>query len=168
MRKTTRITISEDGRDKGKSFVLTELPADQAERWFIRAMFAISRSNADISPDMIAGGSASFAVWGIPALLQADYSDIEPLLQEMWSCVQYRPLRSDIPLQDISDGINSQIEEVSTRFRLRIAVLQLHMGFFIPEATPTSDQSEAGNAESNSSTSLGWLGSWFRKGLQRS
>ena len=166
-RKTTRITITEDGRDKGKSFVLTELPADQAERWFIRALFAMAKSDADITPEVIAGGAASFAAWGLPALLQADYNEVEPLLAEMWSCVQYSHA-PNIPLQSISEGINSQIEEVSTRFALRLAVMQLHLGFFIPEATPTSAQSGAEGEELTRPTFLGSLATWFRRVSQRS
>lgn len=165
-RKTTRLIVSEEGRDKGKAFVLNELPADQAERWFIRAMFAISKSDADVTPEMIAGGAATFAAWGIPALLQADYRDVEPLLDEMWQCVAYQHA-PNIPLQTITEGVNSQIEEVATRFALRVAVLQLHLGFFIPEVTPTSDQS-AENGGLNTPTFLGSLGTWFRKTLQRS
>lgn len=166
-RKITKITITEEGRDKGKSFVLNELAADQAERWFIRALFAISKSDADVTPEMIAGGAATFAMWGIPALLQADYREVEPLLDEMWQCVQYQHA-PNIPLQSISEGVNSPIEEVSTRFALRIAVLQLHLGFFIPEATPTSAQLAGENEASNVPTFLGSLRSWYQRVLQRS
>lgn len=165
-RKTTRITIAEEGRDKGKAFVLTELPTDQAERWFIRALFAIAKSNADVTPEVIAGGAASFAAWGLPALLQADYRDVEPLLDEMWQCIQYQHA-ANIPLQDIAAGVNSQIEEVSTRFALRLAVMQLHLGFFIPEATPTSGQTPGENEESITPTLRDLLVSWYRRVLQR-
>ncbi len=166
-RKTTRLTIAEEGRDKGKSFVLTELPADQGERWFIRALFAIAKSDADVTPEVIAGGAASFAAWGLPALLQAEHRDVEPLLDEMWQCVQYQHA-ANIPLQSIAEGINSQIEEVSTRFALRLAVMQLHLGFFIPEATPTSGSTSGGNEDSTTPTLRGLLVSWYRKTLQRS
>lgn len=166
-RKTTRLTIAEEGRDKGKSFVLNELPADQAERWFIRALFAIAKSDADVTPEVIAGGAASFAAWGLPALLQADYRDVEPLLAEMWQCVQYQHA-PNIPLQDITEGVNSQVEEVSTRFALRVAVMQLHLGFFIPEATPTSGRQEGESEAPTTPTLRDSLVTWYRKVLQRS
>lgn len=165
-RKTIRITIAEEGRDKGKAFVLSELPADQAERWFIRALFAIAKSDADVTPEVIAGGAASFAAWGLPALLQSDYRDVEPLLDEMWQCIQYQHA-ANIPLQDIAAGINSPIEEVSTRFALRLAVMQLHLGFFIPEATPTSGQTSGENEEPTTPTLRDLLVSWYRRVLQR-
>lgn len=166
-RKTTRITIAEEGRDKGKAFVITELPADQGERWFIRALFAIGKSDADVTPEVIAGGAASFAAWGLPALLQADHRDVEPLLDEMWECVMYSHA-PNIPLQSITPGVNSQIEEVSTRFALRLAVMQLHLGFFIPEATPTSGPQEGENEEPSTPTLRGLLVSWYHRALQRS
>ena len=165
-RKTTRITITEEGRDKGKSFVLTELPADQAERWAIRAMLAMVQSGAEISPETMAGGMASFAVLGVQALGGVSWDQLEPLLAEMWQCVQYNHA-PNIPLQSIAEGINSQIEEVATRFALRVAVLQLHMNFFIPEATPTSGRQEGVNEGKSTPTFLGSLGSWYRRALQR-
>ena len=164
-RKTTRITITEEGRDKGKAFIITELPADQAERWFIRALFAISKSNADVTPEVIAGGAASFAAWGLPALLQADYREVEPLLDEMWECVQYQHA-TNIPLQSVFPGINSQIEEISTRFALRLAVMQLHLGFLIPDASPTSGPIPGEKEDSNAPTFLGSLVSWYHKVLR--
>lgn len=166
-RKTTRITISEEGRDKGKAFVLTELPADQGERWFIRAMLAMVQSGADISPEVIQGGAASFAALGLQALGGIAWPQLEPLLDEMWECVQYSHA-TNLPLQSITVGVNSQIEEVSTRLALRVAILQLHAGFFIPEATPTSGQQEGQSEAQNTPTFRGLLVSWFRRALQRS
>jgi hypothetical protein len=162
-RKSTTITIAEDGRDKGKSFVLTELPADQGERWFIRALLALSASGANVTPDMIAGGAASFATFGITALMGVPWEMLEPLLDEMWECVQYKHTTQGIPLQAIDAGVNSQIEEVKTRFALRVAVLQLHMGFSIPEVSPNSGV-QAGESEASSQpTFRGLLLSWYRK-----
>jgi hypothetical protein len=165
-RKTTRITITEEGRDKGKAFVLTELPADQAERWAIRAMLAMVQSGADISPETMAGGMASFAALGVQALGGVSWEQLEPLLAEMWQCVQYSHA-PNIPLQSITEGVNSQIEEVATRFALRVAVLQLHMNFFIPEATPTSGLTPGESEAATTPTFLGLLGSWYRRALQR-
>jgi hypothetical protein len=165
-RKTTRLTISEEGRDKGKSFVLTELPADQAERWFIRAMQAAVQSGADITPEVIAGGAASFAMLGMQILSGVPWANLEPLLDEMWQCVQYQHT-ANIPLQSISEGLNSQIEEVATRLALRVAVLELHAGFFIPGASPTSGQTPGENEVPSTPTFLDSLGSWYRRVLRR-
>lgn len=165
-RKTTRVTITEEGRDKGKVFVLTELPADQAERWFIRAMLGMLQSGADITEETIAGGAAAFAAMGVQALGGVKWETLEPLLDEMWQCVQYEHKRGS-PLQSVADGINSQIEEVQTRLALRTAVLNLHIGFFIAGASPTSAPQDQ-DGEQSTQTFLDSLRSWFQKALQPS
>jgi hypothetical protein len=167
-RKTLRVTITDEGRDKGKTFVLTELPADQAERWFIRALLGLAQSGADISPEQMAGGAAAFAALGVQALGGIAWPTLEPLLDEMFECVQCQ-VAANIPLQSITPGINSQIEEVRTRFLLRVAVLELHIGFSLPGATPTSGLQLQGPADEDSkpSTFLGSLLSWYQRAFAR-
>jgi hypothetical protein len=46
-RKTKTITIDEDNRDTGKTFILVEMPARQAEEWGTRAMLALARSGSE-------------------------------------------------------------------------------------------------------------------------
>lgn len=164
-RKTLRVTVTDEGRDKGKTFVLTELPADQAERWFIRALLGLAQSGAEISPETMAGGAAAFASLGIQALGGIAWPTLEPLLDEMLDCVQCVPPDPRYPAQSISPGINSQIEEVRTRFLLRVAVLELHIGFSLPGDTPTSGlQLQGPESEGlNPSTFLGSLVSWYRR-----
>lgn len=165
-RKTARITIAAEGRDKGKTFVLNELPADQAERWAIRALLAMLQSGADIAPDMIQGGMSSLAAIGLHSLPGVSWDLAEPLLEEMWTCVAYEHARG-APLQDIFPGLNSQIEEVATRLALRLAVIELHLGFFVPESSPISGLEPGENAESNTPTFLGSLLIWYRRVLRR-
>lgn len=168
-RKTLRVTVTDEGRDKGKTFVLTELPADQAERWFIRAMLAMMQSGADISPEQLAGGAASFAALGVTALGGVAWPALEPLLDEMFECVGFAPADIRLPPQSISAGLNSQIEEVKTRFALRVAVLELHLGFSLPGDTPTSGLALVGESEdSKPSTFLGSLITWYRRAFARS
>lgn len=164
-RKTLRVTVTDEGRDKGKTFVLTELPADQAERWFIRALLGLTQSGADISSESMAGGAASFAALGIQALGGITWPVLEPLLDEMFECIQYAPPDTRLPSQGISFGINSQIEEVRTRFLLRVAILELHIGFSLPGGTPTSGLQLQGpdGEDSKPSTFLDSLLSWYRR-----
>lgn len=163
-RKISRLTISAEGRDKGKVFVLTELPADQAERWAIRAFLGLIQSGANISPETMQGGMAALAAIGIQALGGIAWETLEPLLDEMWTCVEYFH-SAKTPTQSIADGINSQIEEVATRLSIRLAVLELHMGFSFPEESPTSGLEQGENEGSITPTFLGLLGSWYRKAL---
>ena len=125
MRKTIDVTIDADGRDKGKSFKVTELPAAQAEAWAIRAMGVMFKSGVEIPESALSTGMAGIATYGIRSLLAGPYGDVGPLLDEIMSCVTRiepaipngRPLTPD------------DVEEVSTRFRLRDEVIKLHTGF---------------------------------------
>lgn len=168
-RKTLRVTVTDEGRDKGKTFVLSELPADQGERWFVRAMLALAQSGADISPDQLAGGAAAFAALGVQALGGVAWPSLEPLLDEMFECIAFQPADHRIPAQTIAPGANSQIEEITTRFALRVAVLELHIGFSLPGVTPTSGlQLQGPEAEgSKPSTFLDSLLTWYRRVFAR-
>jgi len=42
-RKTATVTISAEGRDKGKTFFLTEMSAERSEEWGERALLALVR-----------------------------------------------------------------------------------------------------------------------------
>lgn len=128
MRKTEKLTIQEEGRDKGKTFVLTEMPADQAERWAIRALLALTNSGAVIPDGGTEAGMAGIAAMGFEALGRLPFEAVEPLLDEMFDCVRYEH-KHGAPLQKIIPGDGSQIEEVRTRLNLRVALFRLHTGF---------------------------------------
>lgn len=131
MLRTATITITRDGRDKGKTFLLTEMPSVRAEDWFIRAMMLLGRSGADVPPDIFQHGAAAFATMGIGAALsglgKSPWQEVKPLLDEMFSCVSFMsPAGSAVTA---SSMVESQIEEVTTRLQLREEVLSLHLGF---------------------------------------
>jgi hypothetical protein len=167
-RKSTRLTIAAEGRDKGKTFVLIEMPADQAERWAIRAVLALAQSGAQISEDAIHAGMAGIAAMGVQALAGVRWETLEPLLDEMWGCIQYEHTAGKTPIrQDIFAGANSQIEEVATRMTLRFALWELHLGFSLPEAPPTSAFATGEKPASTTSTFLESLAGWYRRAVQR-
>jgi len=123
MRREVDITIAEAGRDQGKVFHLTEMPALQAEKWAMRALFALAQSGVEVSPDLLSGGMASIAVLGVQALLNTKFSDAEPLLDEMLDCVQ---IKEAVATRKLFPG---DVEEVRTYLTLRREVLKLHVGF---------------------------------------
>ena len=43
-RKVEYITIDQEGRDQGKTFKITEMPALKAEKWATRAFLALAAS----------------------------------------------------------------------------------------------------------------------------
>jgi hypothetical protein len=126
-RGKNELTITASGRDKDKVFIIHEMSADQGERWAIRAIQLIARNGSLEVPDD-AHGFAAFASVGIKALSQAPYEALQPLLDEMMTCVRYKHTTT-APEQPIYSGDMCQIEEIATFIEIRRAWFELHMGF---------------------------------------
>ncbi len=116
------------GRDHGKMFLLTEMSAAKAEEWALRALLALTNAGAEIPDD--SAGIAGLAAAGFEALNKLTFAQVKPLLDEMFTCVQYVH-KAGHPPQDADENI----EEVTTRLQLRKAVFQLHTGFLETGAT---------------------------------
>lgn len=151
-RHTKVITIGDEGRDKGKTFLLTEMAASQAEKWAMRALLAVGKSGIDI-PDYIAGtGMAGLAVLGIKAMAGVTFAEAEPLMDEMMACVRIIPdIRNNPDFTRVL--IEDDIEEVATRVRLRSEVFALHTGFFLPGIGSTSTSEIQSQESSNTKIS---------------
>lgn len=132
-RKTLRYTVSDAGRDQGKVFVITEMPASQAEKWAIRAFMAAASTGAEIPDDLSAMGMAGLFRLGSEALAKIPFALAEPLLDEMMGCVQIAPSAGNPNV--VRGLIEDDIEEVATRARLRTQILQLHVGFSAADAS---------------------------------
>lgn len=131
-RKTLTVTIQDEGRDKGKTFILTEMPAAQVEKWATRALLALARNEVDIPSGIENAGLAGLVEIGRQALSRLSFEDIEPLMDEMFGCVRLQPDAGRPEV--IRDLIPDDIEEVSTRIKLRGELWNLHTGFFIGAA----------------------------------
>lgn len=144
-RKTSTVTIEDEGRDFGKVFILTEMPSDQGEQWAIRALLALSNAGVNLPDGAAAAGFAGFAAAGIEALGKLSFDIAKPLLDEMFECVQIKP-SVNVPARPVLGGVGGDIEEIKTRFKLRMAVLSLHVNFSVAVVPPTtlSPQSVAG------------------------
>lgn len=131
-RKSKLIQINDPdpkNRDKGKNFFITEMSASQAERWAMRAFMAMARSGVEIPPDVARSGMAGIMTIGLNALASGlSYEDAEPLLDEMFACVEYMPDIKHHP-ELKRRPFEEDIEEISTRLRLRSEVLNLHVDF---------------------------------------
>lgn len=124
-RKTALVTIDARGRDKGKVFVLTELATADSEEWAGRALFALLNSGVEIPDNIAEAGLAGLMAMGIKAITKLPFDTAKPLLDKMMECVQIQPsptvVRALVP---------DDIEEVSTMFRLRKEIWNLHTSFF--------------------------------------
>lgn len=143
-RKTVNVTIDAKGRDLGKVFVLRELSASAAEKWAARAFLGLAKSGIVIPEDIASSGVAGIFMIGFKALMRMDFELLEPLLDEMMTCVQIMP-DPRVP-QVVRALIEDDIEEVLTRIKLRKAVFGLHTGFFSIGAPLTSGQAPTSQA----------------------
>lgn len=124
-RKTAFLTIDADNRDAGKRFLITEMPARQAEKWGYRLYLAINRGGGNLPDWMMLNGMASLPGIGPGALSFLSWTEAEPLIDELMGCVKSWPEGSPIarPL------VSTDTEEVLTLMQLRLEVLALHVGF---------------------------------------
>lgn len=134
------VTISAEGRDKGKSFFVLEMPPRKAEKWATRALLAIGKAgHVDVSPELNEAlghaGMAGFAALGVRALTALDFADAEPLLDEMMDCVTFVPnlgMMDQVTRLPITRPLREEdIEEVGTILTLRSEIMEVHLGFSI-------------------------------------
>ncbi len=138
MRKEIDITITSEGRDKGKVFHIKEKSAVEAERWALRVLRGIAKSGADLpmlDPESLQnGGMQMLFMIGLQAAISLEFEESEILMDEMLQCVSVKPSPNiERPLLPEDD-----IEEVSTLIWLRKEVLDLHMGFSKSDGQSTS------------------------------
>jgi hypothetical protein len=126
MRKVQKFTIQDEGRDKGKTFQITELPALEAERWAVHALLAMSRNGVDIPESALDSGFAALAAMGVNMLGKLKAEDADVLMAKMMDCVMFASVGNGLQPRPL---VESDIEEILTLFRLRKEVLTLHAGF---------------------------------------
>lgn len=151
-RKTEMYNVTDEGRDYGKRFLITEFSAAQAESWAMRALLALIGANASIPEGFEELGMAGLAELGIKALSGLGWEVAEPLLAEMFTCVQIIPDPSKTHV--VRPLIDSDIEEVVTRLKLRAAVFSLHTDFLAAAAPSISHAKRAGGAGRVTRTSV--------------
>lgn len=126
-RTTLTYTVTDEGRDQGKTFVLTEMPSSRAEAWAMRALLALMGGGVDIPEGFERMGMAGMAEVGLRALSSLKWEVAEPLLSEMFECIQIMPDSSKPHV--VRALIEQDIEEIRTRINLRLEVWKLHVGF---------------------------------------
>lgn len=154
-RKTLNYTIPADGgRDAGKVFVITEMPASRAEAWATRAILALiaggksdkdgKRQGVEVPEGFEKLGMAAMAELGIKALGGLEWDVAQPLLDEMWQCVKIMPDPTKPVV--IRNLIEDDIEEIQTRIKIRMEIFGLHTDFFKAVARLNSDVSKGATA----------------------
>ena len=136
------VHIGESGRDAGKVFRVTEMTAEDAEWWALRAMSVIVEADTDGSLEklmvMMVGETEKLSALGVMQVLKllskADPYKVRPLWDEMKGCWQLVPEKGiTAPL------VENSIEEVSTLLTLRMKTLELHFDFFMLSIQTSTD-----------------------------
>lgn len=128
------------GRDAGHVFKITEMPAARAEKWALKAIIALKGTAGQIPDSLAPLGMVAVAIRGINAFLASDvdFAKMEPLLDEMMTCVQIvrDPGARSGDGEMIATNIVSDddIQEVRTVAWLRSEVLRLHTNFSFIDA----------------------------------
>lgn len=153
MRKVIDVTITDSGRDEGKTFHIKEMAATRAEKWAMRALLAVARSGVELPDDFSGMGMQGIAIVGIRALTKIAFEDAEPLLDEMMECVSLKPDPRNPAIQrPLMEG---DIEEIATLIQLRQEVINLHVGFFTKggksKLTSTSPSPESNSPSTETS-----------------
>jgi len=146
-RRSAVVTISDPkSRDHGKSFRVTEMSADRAERWAFRCLLALANAGAKLPEGILDAGMAGvqatlpgLLIQGLRSLAGLQYEDAVPLLDEMLGCVEFRAPGTDTYFALVGSGM-TQVEEVSTLLKLRYEVLQVHLNFSLADALSTSKE----------------------------
>lgn len=122
-RKSATITIDE-GRDAGKSFVITEMPAKQWFDWSRRALIMVSRESFLPNNVKMGDGIAGMAETGFAALLFCE--NASSLLDELMGCIKFKTPTDNSALRDL---IESDTEDAETITKLLQSTYNLHMDF---------------------------------------
>ncbi len=125
-RKVKTFTVSADGRDKGKTFILTEMSATHAERWAVRAFLGLAKHGIEIPEGLQRLGMIGIATYGIGLIGQLPYEDAVALMDDMFTCIKIQPGNDTNVTREL---IEDDIEEVATRIELRKEVFSLHVDF---------------------------------------
>lgn len=129
-RKEIEITI-EEGRDAGKTFKITEMPATQADKWVTKVIGLVGRngmSALDIS-------NMSFSELAV-SLIKSKSEESEPLFEELLGCCSF--IKDGVSVSMKGKMADSVVEDWGTLFRLKNEALKLIFGFFEEGGESTS------------------------------
>jgi len=152
MRREIRYTVQKEGRDKGKTFLITEFSARKGEQWAIKVFFALMNAGVEVPDGIEKMGmeaiSATAFTTLISSLSRVPYAAAQPLIDEMLDCVQLMP---DVSKPHyVRTLLENDIEEITTYLLLRKEVWTLNTDFF--KAAAESNSSDSPAAVKNAST----------------
>lgn len=154
MRKKATIIITDEGRDKGKYYLLTEKPAIPATKWAIRALQAAIRAGVNIPDDIVSRGMEAVAAVGIQTLILMDFAALDPLMDELMECIEIirDPIKNPTQAYPMLPG-GDDIEEIATIVKLQREVISLHANFSTLASVSTSTSEHQPSTSTSTRTS---------------
>ncbi|MGV7078493.1 hypothetical protein ACWA5Z_06765 [Testudinibacter sp. P80/BLE/0925] len=131
--KTKKITI-EKGRDKGVTFLLTEMPVVKADKWAMKALLAMASSGITVPNPR--EGMLGISRVAFSALKGMPEDKTVALLDELLECVQIVPEGGSARSLDLS---LNDVKDFSTLWLLRKEVFMLHIDFLRDVLTQISE-----------------------------
>lgn len=122
MRKTKTITIQDNNRDNGKTFIITEMSAERAEYLAFAVLHEITVADGLAEQDN--AGMASLFTKGLEGIFKIPPERAKPIFDELMTCIKIKTPSIERNL------VPEDIEEISTRMRLKMEVFKLHTDFF--------------------------------------
>lgn len=125
-RKVITHIVKNSNRDAGKIFVITEMSADDAQRWALRAFLALAKNGVQIPDGLENMGIVGMLQYGIEIVAQLPYEEANYLCERLLQCVQLQPGPNSSVTRALIAG---DIEELTTRFILIKEAFKLHVDF---------------------------------------
>lgn len=141
MRKSTIITLEDDG--KNLTFKITQMSARQQERWQNRLIMLLT--GADLNLDGLLKQLKKGEYEAILKLIGSiGYDKIEPLYDELLSCVAHVPDPNNpgFAVQLTPENVDTIVGEWQNLYKLRIAALKNNYSFF-KGGEPSPNQKQA-------------------------
>lgn len=149
MRKQVKYTVQIEGRDKGKTYLITEFDADKGERFAAKVFFAILNAGLRLPDNLEKTAMENIALIGFDAicgaLARVKFEDVAPIFDEMMEGIEFMP---DISKPELSRKLlPDDIEEISTRLMLRKEVWNINTSFLPAVTGMNSNGSNQGSTE---------------------
>ena len=135
-RKTITITLRD--REQDLTFEIAEMSASKTHDWLVRALLlVVGGGGTELPPGLnLKSMSQSQAIGvAVKSMLALDYDKVKPLLDELLTCCT-RVCDDGVRQAVTVETLDGYLEDFTTLFKLRKAVLELHFGFFINELGP--------------------------------
>lgn len=131
--RKTKIFTATDRRDEGKKYLITEKDCYEAEMWALRAFCSMASADIQVPDDLRSMGAVGAIRMLMGMLEKLPFHEAKVLLDDMFLCVSFIP---DPSKKDSETGevftralVPSDIEEITTRLKLRKAIFSLHADF---------------------------------------